>query len=729
MCGPVCFVCLAVFAQAAAPAVPNAGFEIIGEDGNFAKGWRVAIGGGADAVVEIDEQVYHSGARSVRLSNRSPMKAFVFASFHSDLIPVESNTTYVLKFFTKGLNAKQCYAGIGFRGNGDHRRYLPGDTFDWRAFECLFTTPRDCTAVDIRFASDDVTEALWIDDVVLERSPRQLADIAERRYPKDFDGVWPRSKGPLPRRLMVYDRTGESEDLGLLPAALQGLVNRKQPRLYYINKTNPPRYDEDWLRYMQEKGYTDAEERIADFDTLLERFRDEIAGVIVYDPDLPGSINAACMLAGLENALPASPDQVPALDLPVVMDLRGKWTRNVDAYRYVYENHWDEMNHHVLAWIHPLCAHSYVRDYMIEFNVFCFWLSGYSDNEKGADPAAEEAFIHELLANTPANIPVMGWPAYGDTKGMQEYSGVRWLSEYGKFVPGTEFCSNFSIHSAIQPEGGLFRRKCPENAPSVTLDTDKVYLSVNILDSGDALWYWQLYQRKIWADPVRGKVPIGWCMNVTLCDTLPLVLEWYYENATPNDTFFAAVSGLGYMNTQTYANRFRAEDRERIWREYVALTDAYCRKLDLHGIEIYNGSWGEPTPPSEDTFRRFVDGMDGLDYILADLGRHEGTSPDKADYMIGDTAVFHALTRFQVWSSSSEVAEKTMENSNAWLLDEIVSNTPAHRPAFMSAMAISWYYYPAWIEDLKQKLPPEYVLASPSELARLFRGQAGQDSP
>ena len=36
---------------------------------------------------------------------------------------------------------------------------------------------------------------------------------------------------------------------------------------------------------------------------------------------------------------------------------------------------------------------------MTEFNVFCFWESGYADNEKGADPEAEEAFINELLGS------------------------------------------------------------------------------------------------------------------------------------------------------------------------------------------------------------------------------------------------------------------------------------------------------------------------------------------
>lgn len=698
----------------------NGGFETVDADRGFAAGWKAAIGGGADAEVEVDTQERHSGERSMRITNRSPFQAFVFASFASDPIPVEPSTTYNLRFWVKGRQAQNCYASAGYGAEGETRKALPAGDFDWRPVLFSFTTPERAASLTLRFASDDVTEAIWIDDVRLEVSPQQWANLAERRYPKDFPGVFPRSRGPLPERLVVYDDTrGNDRDVSRLVSCLQGLVNRSRPRLYVIHRTNPAYYDEVWLRYLQEKGYTGTEERLSDLESLVARFRDEIAGVIVVDPDLPGSYAAAAMLGGIENALPATPELADRLGLPVVQDLRGRWKRNVDAYRHVYDECWDRMNHHVLAWTHPTNASTDSWDYMTQFNIFRFWVSNPADNEQGADPDAEERFVNELLANTPANVPVMGWPASGDRGGVPEYTGVRWLSEFGKFVPGTEFASNLSIHSAVEPPAEAFRRETP--APAVELDPNKTYISVNIMDSGDAVWYFQLWQRKIWSDPVRGTVPIGWCMNVTLGDLLPAVAQWYFENATPNDTFFGAVSGLGYMNTQVYASRFRPEDRARILSEYAALTGEYCRKLGLRGVELYNGSWGEKTPPTPDTFPRFVDAIEGLDYILADLGRHENITPDNANYCIGDTVVFHTLTRFQVWSSSAETLRDTMAKDNAWLVEEIRTNTPRTKPGFMSAMAISWYYYPTWFKDLESRLGPDYVLVSPPELARLYR--------
>ena len=122
-------------------------------------------------------------------------------------------------------------------------------------------------------------------------------------------------------------------------------------------------------------------------EEIMRRFRGEITGLIVFDPDLPGAINASWMLAGLKNALPVSPEVantlVAALHVPVVSDLRGKWKRNVDAYRYVYDHYWDQMYHHALAWQFPPSKRFCTQDFLVEFNIFQFWVSGPDDHEAG----------------------------------------------------------------------------------------------------------------------------------------------------------------------------------------------------------------------------------------------------------------------------------------------------------------------------------------------------------
>lgn len=702
-------------------SVPNASFETDLDQNRCPDSWTIENGGGAKAIIELSTSEATSGRNSIYLRNETPLKPFVFGSILSEPFMASSATTYKIQFHAKGRHVSQCYLAVMFTGDGDHRCYIePGD-FEWKKFSFLFTTPVGCNEIRLRFATDDITHGLWLDDVSIEENEKQFSNLTRVSFPKSFPGVFPRSQGSVAKHLSVYDCSNDARDVSLAVAALQGIVNRKDPSLYILHTSNPEKMDQEWLSYMQEKQYTSQEKIIGSLEDLISLYRQMLQGVIIYDEEVPGSIHAACMIGGLKNALPASPALSERLKLPVVMDLRGKWKKNVEAYRYVYENHFPEMNRHILSWMHPLTVNQAPRDYMVEFNIFTFWLSKYGDDLKGADPGAEEEFLNELLASTPANIPVMGWPAYRDVHGIQEYTGVRLLSEYGKFVPGTEFCSNMSVHTAIHPPDSLFTQTKQRQHPQVALDPKRIYLTLNILDSGDGLWYWQFYQRKVWADPVRGSVPIGWCMNVTLYDTLPVVMQWYYENATPNDTFFAAISGLGYMNTQVYATRFRKEDRDHIWSEYIRLTDEYCQKLDMDGIEIYNGSWGEPTPPTPDLFSQYAKGMKTLDYILADLGRHSNINPANSNYLVDNTAVFHTLTQFRVWASSDDAVDKSREEAVRWLVGEITRNAPRERPGFMSGMAISWSYFPSWIQDVSNKLPAEYMLVSPSELARLFR--------
>lgn len=708
------------------PAVRNAGFEEAGADG-WAPGWIRGIGGGAKATIEVDASVARSGSRSLRITDATPTEAYKYALANTDWLAAEPQTTYTVRFWARGRNVGKCFVGATFEKAGEQRQPLPVGDYEWRPLTFRFTTPETNQRWSLRFIADGVSDGVWVDDISVERSAVQLADIPEVREPRPYADWFPRTPGPMPKQLIVADISKETTDVQAALVSLQGLVNRKGPRLYLINQTNPQRYDDLWLTYMKEKGYTGAERRLKQPLEALALFRKSVRGVVVWDPEMPGTINVAWMLAGLLDALPASPDSAKRLGLPVVEDLRGRWKRNVDAYRWVYERYWGRMSHHLLAWEYPLTNALSSRDAMVQHRVFLFWVSAHTDREKGADPQAEMEFVEEMLARTPGNVPVMGWPMFND-KGVEEYSAVRLLSEYGKWVPGTGYNSNVSVHSAIRPNPALFTRKAPE-PPAPPLRADRVYVTTNIMDSGDAHWYWQFHQRRIWADPARGSVPIGYAMNMTTVDTLPLVLQWYFEKRTPNDSFF----GLLYMNAPIYASRFRADDRERIWSQYVALSDRYRRMLGMDGIELYNGGSSGPTAPTA-MLRRFTKGMPGLRYILADLGRHTDVNAANADATLDGVSIFHTLTNFRVWTTSEEVANKKMESENPWLAGEIAANAPKDRPGFMSTLAISWCYFPAWLVDLNRRLPADFVSVSPGNLDRLYRlhtaGAApGRDRP
>lgn len=713
------FVVFAVQSVAAladvVPSIPNPGFELINAQTGFAEGWIRGLGPGTEGAATVDETVFRSGRRSLHITSRTPHQAYRYVLVNTDWLQARPETTYVLRFFVRGRAVGRCYVGVDFEGAGEHRQHLPTGDYEWREVSFRFTTPPGSGRVSIRFAADDIAD-LWFDDLSLTLSPLQLANITEHRRPWPWKSWYPRTLGRLPGTLLALDLTGESPDVCGLMTALQGLVNRHTPRLYLFTPSNPPRYDEVWLRYLQEKGYTGPEERLASPEDALRRFRSVYTGAVVWDDSLPGSRHAAWMIGAIENALPCSVETARRFGLPIVRDLRGLWKRNVDAYRYVWEHYRDKLCLHLLAWEYPLATSFSSRDVMVQQKAFLFWVSAPLDNEVGADPAAEMEFLEELLSQTPGNVPVMGWPMHV-TKGIEEYTAVRLLSEYGKWVPGTSFTSNGTVLSAVRPNPRVFRHASdPAPRYSTRLEQDKVYLSINILDSGDAHWYWQFYQRRIWADPERGSVPTGYGMNMTLLDALPLVAQWYYEHRAPGDSFF----GFLYMNAPVYASRFRKEDRERIWSDFVRRTGTYLKRLGMDGLELYTGGTASPSAP-KDLLRRFTRGIPGLRYILAGLGRHADVRPEASVEIMDGVVVFHTLTNFRVWSLTDDLSRRTMEDENTWLAAEILSHTPTVRPAFMTAMAVSWTYYPSWLKDLKSRLPSEYVLVSPGELARLYR--------
>jgi hypothetical protein len=700
--------------RADGPPVPNPGFEDLDAATGFASGWTRGVSAGTDGLAEVVETVARSGKRSLHIVDRTPNQAYRYVLVNSGWLAAKPETTYILRTHVRGRSVGRCFIGVACEGAGEHRQPLPSGDYEWREVTFRFTVPAGSARIQVHFAADDTAE-LWFDDVSIELSPVRLAGITETR--SGARKTWyPRTEGPMPRRLAVLDVSRESTDVNALMVALQGIVNREAPALYLINPTNPPGYDEIWLRYMQEKGYTGPEERLASPEEALRRFRKSIRGAVVWDEALPGSRHAAWMLGSLKDALPASAETAARFALPIVEDLRGRWKRNVEAYRYVWEKHRADLSSDILAWEHPLTNALSSRDLIVQKRVFMFWVSAPLDNEAGADPIAEMDLLEEVLSRTPGNIPVMGWPMWV-TKGIEEYTAVRLLSEYAKWVPGTGFNSNGTVLSAVRPDPRVFSRAFePMGERSSRPAKDRVYITVNILDSGDAHWYWQLYQRRIWADPLRGSVPIGYGMNMTLCDALPLVAQWYYEHRTPNDSFF----GLMYMNAPVYASRFRAADRERIWSEYVRLTSAYLKRMGMEGLELYTGGSGSSAASHKDLLRRFTRGIPELRYILAGLGRHGDVRPDAATEMLDQTVVFHTLTNFRVWSLTENLTDKKMADENAWLVGELLANAPTSRPGFMSAMAISWIYFPAWLKDLHGKLPPHFTVVSPGNLARLW---------
>ncbi|MDR1789481.1 MAG: hypothetical protein LBR12_03925 [Opitutaceae bacterium] len=509
---------------ALAPAAPAAlltdSFESPGP-GNLPAGWRAGFHGNVSASVVRDASVARSGNASVCFANRSPLAANVWVSLTRETpVPVAGLDALTLSLHARGVAAGRAFVSVVFQpSGGETRLYLPEGDFPWRRVAQDIPVPDGAASVILRIGSEAPSTALHLDDLSLEPCPRKLSGLPALFLPRQpaADGsvrLFPSAPPPDPD-LTVLDIARLDQDEQLLATTLQGLVNTTRPRLYLVHNPN----DRFWLARLLGQKHIRSASELPSLAAAVEKFRGEIAGVTVPDPAVPATRHTAMLLGALDATVATSRQAAARYNLPVKTDLAGRFSKNVQAYRHLWENHRGRLASHVLAVHHPAMTHNGPRDYLAQQRVFTFWISSYADPHPAADPAAEMEFAAEVLAATPPNIPVMGWFSFGDTQGLPEYDAVRLVSGYAKFLAGSEFNTNLSLLSGIRVPAKTFRQRRQPAPPAP--DTPAVLLSFSVMDSGDSLWYWQHYQHKHWLDPERGSVPVNWSMNPTRPPHLP----------------------------------------------------------------------------------------------------------------------------------------------------------------------------------------------------------------
>ncbi|WP_328992963.1 GxGYxYP family putative glycoside hydrolase [Kribbella sp. NBC_01245] len=158
------------------------------------------------------------------------------------------------------------------------------------------------------------------------------------------------------RLLPVFERPGHlhfgdvstltGNDQTLL-TTLQGVVNRRRPELYFLFRDG----DVD-ARWLADTGLPRT--RHANPLDLVKEYAGRVRGAIVWDPEVPDSLNVATTLAGLYDAVVADAGQVAEHKLRVVQDLRGKFDDDrVKTYRWQLQNLFPRCSHRLLAGLPP----------------------------------------------------------------------------------------------------------------------------------------------------------------------------------------------------------------------------------------------------------------------------------------------------------------------------------------------------------------------------------------
>ena len=498
-------------------------------------------------------------------------------------------------------------------------------------------------------------------------------------------GVFPSS--PLPDPLEVLEAYAESADVKLLLATLQGVVNKTAPRIYLLTSNDPynPLWDheEDWLAWMEE-AYGVTSERVASPLDLLERHRGEVQGAVVYDPALPESINVATVLSGLDRAVVVSPalvEVVAGTGIPVLTDLRGRWSDPVEMYRWAYRTLWPRCNHCVLAFVHEGLPVS--RDYLVRNNVFCVNLNYHIPEER--------ALLERILAETPRNIPVLGWA-------IDELIGVATFSRFGKFHVASDHVPNLSVHSGLPAR--VHRQPDPPPLPDLE---NRIYVAFAYTD-GDSLSYTHRWGRTNWDDPARGEIPLAWETAPGLLDLAPAVLDYYYSTMSPQDLFVSPVSGIGYMYPNLYPDL----------AAFLALTRPYYEALDLNVQWVLNDDMTFP----DTILNRYDDALRPLGFLVdywatADVGygytsRGVPVVRSQYVYLLGDEGQVEAILR-------EKKAQKPY--------------IAPDRPLFVFIGVNGWKVTPSYLLDLVERLDSTFSVVRIDTLFALMREARAHPCP
>lgn len=452
---------------------------------------------------------------------------------------------------------------------------------------------------------------------------------------------------------LLHDGSREAYDESLAVACLQGIINRKSPQLYVLSRKNTrPQY---WLDIMRKDGrWLEGREQVplTNLDALIKLAGKRIKGAVIWDPNVPASVNVATTVAGVEDGVVLSPEYaerfLKAWGLPVLTDLRGRFTgaetgsKKNDAYRWAIREYLAKgrcsskllclFEDSFTARAAGDIGYVLTRDWAVRNRAFVFDLSPWGDEKPKDDPGQKLGLdletYHLMLSETLRHsagkhmTELTGFFAFSKYANMPDHKSTHepvptewesvWLMSPYNCYQNTisSDCFNQSLHSQA-PRAPL---KQDRTAKKVTLE-NKAYICILMADYDSATPLYEFLPNH-WHNAARGKIPFAWGINPNLLETYPDIISYFYSTASAADTFTADASAAGYMNP----NRVRPEYLPL----FVQHNRRFFREADMD-IAPMVLDWDEPSAAVKDAFGKFS--PNGFATIVMDLHGKGGKSP------------------------------------------------------------------------------------------------------
>jgi len=490
------------------------------------------------------------------------------------------------------------------------------------------------STVDVQYSSD-INDDGKISTMDFSMLKNKLVDIENKKlYFIDLDYMTGEFQ---------HDTLREYDILNLI-FSLQGILNREEPTMFieYLGET-----DEFWYKYLKgsDKMLTDyTRMNIRSFDDFIAEFSDIIKqnGVILWDTDVPSTVNVAETVCSVTGALPLragskfTEEVMTTTGAKANYNLDNKFTGSGtiwgtsrtstgstknDAYIWALETFGAQVNWSVLGYYvdaygqdkasydvsETLCISN--RDYIIANKGFFFDLSPWSDEQPNDDRTqtvgTDCSTLKEILAyayseNGGAFGTVCGYSPwtykyseYSDSESSHtdietEHRLVETLTSYNMVLDADSAPYGSLANGSVYQHYTLSRTSYENSSPSesITYDSDKYYVTIYMGDYDSSAWTTK-FVPQMYNDDARGEFDINWSFNLQITNRCPMIFDYVYENKTEHDYFTAGNSGVGYTAPNVIVNRTDSNYASGA-EQYVT----YCRPLlekfdiDYLGIAI-----------------------------------------------------------------------------------------------------------------------------------------------
>ncbi|MBR1791222.1 MAG: discoidin domain-containing protein [Bacteroidaceae bacterium] len=518
---------------------------------------------------------------------------------------------------------------------------------------------------EIRAEVSELEKITFVDTVYnLNSTGQRILEAGDLCWPEDR--LLPHFLPPATVRTLDMNTAKLSDDERVMFCALQGIVNRTQPRILLYNHNEEPQSTWPTAHSLRTAAVTSSKP----YD-LVKLFREEIRGLVLYSNQLSSHYaNLAVTIAGLDRLLPVTAEIRSklisnGLDFPVIEDLT-PLTQNttVAVYKYLYDNYWDRCNHRLLISERPNIP--YVHDIGAACGSACVWL----DPRNASERQLLDKFLKDM---TPGRDIVLGWYP-------EERSGVGEATKYGLSTIPADFFENTTVYSAVNKNV----RIAP--VPKRPKLENKIYAAVYISD-GDNIQYCQHAMAKIFEQGGRGQMPLNWTISPALADFSPAMLNHYYGKASTNDCFVSGPSGVGYaMPYDAHNARYYAPSTStKTITPYTQLTQRYLEKTGLRVITI----WDDISNSQRNAYADNCPYLYGL--TINDWERQSGRLTTKVQAQWLPIAV-----QYPCYASGVDVISDFFNRD--------IKNFKASEPMFVTGQATVWDAGPDKLVALKDRL-------------------------